>query len=96
MNERNIKVWITRYALTEGIFSCLATLEHNASGRQFVSLKRSSSHYSECFFGNDWHLSYEDAIMQAEKMRIAKIVSLQKQIKKLDALSNNWSVKEVG
>ena len=77
-----MKVWITKYALTDGI------IEGDASmcvfDRATVDLKNSK--YEIDFYGSDWHYDKESAIRQAEEMRQKKIGSLKKQIEKLEGM----------
>lgn len=81
-----MKVWITKYALTAGVFGTEAV--QPVSGRMVVVKARPGcgSNGVEYFHGRDWHTSHSDAIDQAEDMRDAKIKSLRKQIAKLEAL----------
>ena len=75
-----MKVWITKYALTEGIFEKEVETCFDISPKM-VSDKDGS--YKTCYHKPDWHETRKDAVAQAEKMRIAKIASLKKQVKKL-------------
>jgi hypothetical protein len=69
-----MKVFLTRYALTKGIQ--VADAEYIDSGYWSVS-----GHYT-LYSKGDCHTEKESAIAKAEEMRIAKLQSLDKQIKK--------------
>ena len=85
-----MKVWITKYALTDGISEVEIIAEHkirenpieykrrylcrNADGDQFY------------LDGDDFCYTYECAIQKAEEMRREKIASLKKQIEKLEEM----------
>jgi hypothetical protein len=76
-----MKVFITKYALTKGIFEEDARLVANP--KMCVIQRRS---YDPFYLKPHWHLTIEEAKAQAEKMRVAKIKSLQKSIDKLKVL----------
>jgi phospholipid N-methyltransferase len=81
-----MKVYITKHALKYGIKKddgeiCehspkfISCLKYTASGKGY-------NHYSK----PDWHETWEEALEQAIRMKIKKIVSLQKQLTKLEKL----------
>jgi hypothetical protein len=82
-----MKVWITKYALTQGIIetdgqrgscypeNCIAIMTH-----------KNGHKYEQGFYSTEWHESLSDAINQAEKMRNNRIDSLKKQAKRLESL----------
>ena len=76
-----MEVWITKYALTKGIFK----LQVIDVGDGMV---RSADNVLEMYHkeGRDWHRAKESAIAKAEKMRQKKITSLEKQIDKIKKL----------
>ncbi len=76
-------IWITKYALSSGIFSVDTEVE---GGSRMASYRRTPDHYTSYVHGNDWHLSRDEAVKRAEEMRKKKIESLQKQIKKLSSI----------
>lgn len=80
-----MKVWITRYALTVGIFEVDAEQSDRTSG--MVSYKRSPDSLMEFAHGKDWHVMRETAVARAEEMKIAKLQSLEKQIKKVSKIT---------
>lgn len=78
-----MKVWITKYALTSGIFEVDAETCTSPS----LMVVRKPGELTAYFHANDWHKSKEDAIARAEEMRAKKIASLRKIIAKLEAMS---------
>lgn len=75
-----MKVWLTKYALTQGITvaevrNCSKNMvyEENAWGGNY-------------YHWGDWHMDERAALARAEAMRIAKLESLRKSIAKLQAL----------
>lgn len=78
----NMKVYITKYALSTGIIETDdAEICSNIISGDMISSKKYGY-----FYGNDWHKKKEDAVLRAEVMRIKKIESLKKQIEKLDKM----------
>ena len=84
-NPTTFRVWISKYALTKGVFAIDATSQPDIGNGRMVSDE--NSRYQTCYHGGDWHRTQEAALEQAEKMRKAKITSLKKQIVKLEALT---------
>ena len=80
MNEK-FTAYITRYALSIGIVSQL--VEYRGVGM----VREVKESYPTYYHGKDWHRTREAAVERAEQMRKAKIASLEKQIKKLRALT---------
>lgn len=80
-----MKVWITKYALTAGVFIVDGTA-HADSKTRMVSYTR-VGHHKEYAHGRQWHTSYADAADQVAEMKAAKIKSLQKQLAKLEAMT---------
>lgn len=82
-DQVRFEAWITKYALTKGIVKMHVEDRTVATGR----VTEVGNPYSCVYFKSDWHRTREEAVAQAEKMRKAKLASLRKQIKKLEALS---------
>lgn len=80
MSEQ-IKIWVTKYALTDGIFEVMAKVSDG-----MACYKREGSTYSEYVHGKGFHLDLKSAISEAEEMRIRKLKSLEKSMKKMSAL----------
>ena len=83
MKENLINVWVTRYALTQGIIKTEAEL---CSDSTMISYKIGGYTQYAHNEGKDWHRSKESAIEGAEEMRTKKISSLKKKITKLEKL----------
>lgn len=80
-----MKVWITKYALTTGIYEAEVEETHCAS---MVSLRTAPGSFSQYFHGEgkDWHRTKESAVARAESMRIKKIASLKKSLAAFEKL----------
>lgn len=82
----SIVVWITKYALTKGIYSLEVEKSH-ITDSDLVSYRTDSSMgCTEYFHKKDYSHTKEEAVKIAEEMRIRKLKSLDKQIKKISAL----------
>ncbi len=80
--KKGQKVWLSKYALTEGIEETAAQSE--CIDDQYIKVEARQWYIYK--LGRDVHLSREGAAKEAEAMRKKKIASLQKQIQKLEAL----------
>ncbi len=80
MKDEVMKVWITKFALTIGIYEVDAELIPDGHD----SLVTVVNGYKQYFHKADWRPTKEEAITRADQMRTAKLKSLQKQI---DALT---------
>lgn len=78
------KVYITKYALTYGVFTVEGELFDDGRAVRF---KRGEGYFQEYAHGKDFQLTEKDALDRAEEMRIAKLKSLDKQIKKVSAIN---------
>lgn len=90
--EPKINVWITKYALTEGIYGTMATVCLNVNTTGNMIAVKSTNRIVEQYFhgkGKQWTDSFEEAVKFAEKMREKKIASIRKQINKLEKLDFN-------
>lgn len=79
MNKKQVKAYITKHALTEGVY----VVEGRVEGDMFVCSNGACRQY---FHGKDWHTSLESAKSRAVEMRDRKIESLQKQLARLQDL----------
>lgn len=83
-----MKVWISKYALTQGIFEAEVTsncLDVDPTGNMIATCEGSyMAHYHG--EGREWHKDKQSAIAKAEEMRKKKIASLKKQIEKLEKM----------
>lgn len=75
-----MKVYITKYALTSGVFVFECEMKKDGS---YVYGTRSKRHMLELFHGNDFHTTKESALKRCEEMRAKKIKSLKKQTQKI-------------
>lgn len=73
------KVYITKYALTEGPFSVDGEIEESM-------VCWISSGYRQYAHGKDWWLTKEEALADCERRRLAKIKSIDKKRKKLEEM----------
>jgi hypothetical protein len=73
-----MKIYITKYALTTGIETAEAETTHTPT---MMWVKRQYGGIG--YHGTEWHFTLEDAIAQAEKMRAAKLKSIEKQSTKI-------------
>lgn len=80
-----ITAYITKYALTQGIWKCTAETVRDVEGMIVV---RRSGNYPAYFHGEgkEWHRTEEEAFQRVDEMRRKKIKSLEKQIEKLEDL----------
>jgi hypothetical protein len=81
--QESFQAWITKYALTSGIYEVTVTLVPDNPDMVRVM----GSKDFEVYLGNNWHRTREDAVKRAEVVRSAKIQTLTKQISKLKGLS---------
>ena len=84
-----MKVWITKYALTRGLFEAETDPTHTASMR----LVRGAPAREMYVQASDWRMTLSDAIDRADNMRKAKINSLREKIAALEAMDFNATAK---
>ena len=80
---KTMKVWITKYALTDGI---IYTEGIEMLGGIWVTDEKVYLGRNHFFVGNEYCKTKEQAIQKAEEMRQEKIASLKKQIEKLERM----------
>jgi len=78
-------VFVTKYALTQGVFECLAEIYKDTESKM-IRYRIEGSRFDQYVHGNDWHKDRESAVEKAELMRTKKIASLSKQIAKLQSI----------
>lgn len=83
-----MKVWITKYALTDGIIEAQQITGATYEGKEYAFFVDGNGQYNA-----DFYIPYEElfwdknsAIVKAEEMRQKKIASLKKQIEKLEEM----------
>jgi hypothetical protein len=79
-----MKVWITKYALTKGIY----TLEAEDSGDGMVKYGKPVD-WSQYYHGNEWHRTNDAAVQHVATMISAKRKAIAKQMAKLDGLERS-------
>ena len=84
MEDERIRAWVTKYALSDGVYMVEGDVCHETSSSMLKWTTRHGG--TSTTHGKDWHRTPEQALARAEEMRIAKIESLKKSIKKMEAL----------
>ncbi|MEQ9830583.1 hypothetical protein [Pectobacterium versatile] len=74
------KIYVTKYALTSGVFAIDADIDGN------MAIYISTGSYLRHVHGDEFHLTPDDALADCERRRKAKIESLDKQRKKIEAM----------
>lgn len=74
---RFMKVWITKYALTRGIFE----MEVKSTSRDGSTVYGNA--WDEAYGSRDWYKRKTDAVKRAKEMRKREITRLENKIKKL-------------
>lgn len=77
-------VWITKWALTKGIYQ--TTVEDCLESSSMMVREKTGSLGANYFNELEWHRTREDAVKQAEEMRVKKLRSLDKQINRIREL----------
>ena len=78
-----MKVWITKYALTMGIFEMKAEISKGGSGVRYASGKTAKGYP---VFTREFAETRDEALKVAEGMRKRRIESLKKSIAKLEKM----------
>jgi hypothetical protein len=78
-----MKVYITKYALSEGIHASEGNDTYCGLGR----IRADHGGLTKYFSTEEWFEDFTSAKARAEEMRSAKIVNLEKQIAKLRAMT---------
>lgn len=81
--KKKLTVWITKHALTKGIYSTEAV--HSELYPNMIEVPNGS--YSQYFHGRDWHLNEAAAKERAEAMRRSAIALLDKKRAKLVSMT---------
>jgi len=78
-----MEIYSTKYALTSGI------TKHDAEITNDMAVVKNRNSLPMFFHGEgtEWHRTREQAVLRAEELRIKKLKSLDKQIKKISALN---------
>ena len=92
MKNEIMKVWVTKYALTAGIFTKEAEIFNDDT--KLCCIRGDNEYtYDQYFRGKDWHLLEKNVKIRFEEMKRKKIMSLEKQLKKIKALQFEVKVK---
>lgn len=84
MEYEKVRAWVTRYALSDGVYMVEGDVCHGICSTMLKWRVKSGG--TATAHGKGWHRTPEAALARAEEMRIAKIESLKKSIKKMEAL----------
>lgn len=76
-----MKVYVTQYAFTDGV-----TIEEVERTTNVSTVVKRSAVSRICIFKPNWHETREEAVERVAVMREKKIRSLEKQLRKLQAL----------
>lgn len=80
------KVFITKYALTKGIQEAKANIIESCNDKNIKYSYVKFFYVTNLVLDKDAFIDKSEAIKKAEEMRLKKIESLKKQIKKLEDL----------
>lgn len=89
MADDVITVWISKYALTTGVFQIQATICHFINENMIAQRGGPSN---ACYHKPHWHLTLEEALVQAEKMRVKKEISLARALQKIQRLKGHIKI----
>jgi hypothetical protein len=78
------KVFITKYAFSIGIIECVMDVRIETKS---CYGKPDGFAFNSEFYGNDFHLTKEEAVKDCEKRKEKKLKSLEKQLLKIKNLS---------
>lgn len=84
MNEKKIKVWNTKWALTQGVLEVEGYDLEKGMFQVLGDGTLSHMHYYLHGEGRDWHRTEYDALDYAAKLADKKIAALKNQIKKIE------------
>lgn len=82
------KIFVTKYALSYGPFSAMAEIKDEGSMAFWIA-----DGYRNYAHGKEFWLTEEEAISDCERRRKAKLASIDKQAKKLQAMA--FIIKEL-
>ena len=77
------KYWVTKYALTKGIFQVEAELVKSSD----VTIRANKpSGITSYYHKNEWYPTKQEAVSRAKEMQKKMLINLQERIKKIEAL----------
>jgi len=80
--QTTFTVWISKYALTKGVFAITAEDCFDTSGKMVRDMNNNYLYYH----GKDWHKTRKAAVKRAKEMKAKKIASLKKSIERIRKL----------
>jgi hypothetical protein len=86
MDREKVKVWVTKYALSEGILVYDEAEVCSDISNTMITVHMHGKGLDPTFHKPDWYRSEAEAKARAEAMRKAKIETLKKQINKFEKL----------
>jgi hypothetical protein len=78
-----MKVWITKYALTIGIYTIEGAVTESTDTNMLIG---KVDGYQVYYHNQEWHKTEEEAKQRAEGMRLTKIKSLKKSLAKFEKM----------
>jgi hypothetical protein len=90
MDNVKIKVWNTKWALTQGVLEVEGYDLKHGMFQVLGDGTLSHMHYYLHGEGRDWHRTKKSAVEWAIKMAAKKIVALKKQIQNIEAKQAVW------
>lgn len=78
-----MRVWITKYALTQGVYPA----EVDLSTVSDTMVRETKTAYPNLFHKPYWHTTREEAVKQAEDQRVRKIASVRAQLTRLQKMT---------
>lgn len=85
MDKQLTKIFVTKYALTVGVYSAMAECNCR-SDMAVIPGDRAKGYFDAYMHKGDFHFTESDALQKAEEMRQKKIISLKKKIEKIENL----------
>lgn len=85
MDKQLTKIFVTKYALSTGIFSAEAECK-DGSDMAVIRGNRAEGYFDQYLHKGDFYHDEDSALQKAEEMRIKKLKSLDKQMKKVSAI----------
>lgn len=89
-HEPIIHVWITQYALTQGVFETNAKHCLKLSDKM-ISVVHHNGFGNDCYHKPHWHKTKEEADARVRVMIYKKIKSLKKSLAKMEELREKYS-----
>lgn len=88
-------IWVTKYVFTWGILKYTNAVDCSDISLRMVKVPAKKGGYCDQFFHNkEWHKTEKEAQMWAIEMARNRIISLKKQIERIEAMqSKNFRVE---